>query len=74
MAGKFTEGRQPCNDFTPQREGNGYATWDNVHKCYGPFDDSNRPQCGGTVSFCENCVSDHHSHGWDKCPEQQESE
>ena len=66
---KFTKGKQPCANFKPQREGNGYATWDNLHECFGPFDDSKRERCGGTVSFCENCLYDHHSNGWDTCPQ-----
>ena len=67
--GSFTEGRQPCAAFKPQRDGNGYATWDNIHECFGPFDDSGRERCGGSVSFCENCYSDHHSGGWNTCPQ-----
>ena len=64
---KYIVGRQPCTEFEAQREGNGFAEWDNVHECFGPFCDSERPRCGGTVSFCTNCYSDHHSDGWDAC-------
>ncbi len=72
----YTEGRQPCADFKPHRDGNGYAEWDNVHCCYGPYpkdpdDQFGSDQCNGTVSFCENCNSDHHAKGWDTCPQQQ---
>lgn len=33
----FTKGRQPCANYKPQREGNGYGSWNNVHECFGPF-------------------------------------
>ena len=57
----FTIGQQPCAHFCPQRDGNGYASWDNRHQCF------HSDQCAGMVSFCLNCNSDHHSYGYDKC-------
>ena len=65
----YSEGRQPCEDFRPQRDGNAFATWDNVHECFGPYpvvDGVER--CSGAVSFCSGCTRDHHLGGWDKCP------
>ena len=66
---RYTIGLQPCADFEPQRESNGSAEWDNTHECFAPFDDSKRPRCGGTVSFCVNCYSDHHIDGHETCPQ-----
>lgn len=68
---KFEEGRQPCANFKPQRDGNGYAEWDNLHECFGPFNGTRTAEhcCNGMVSFCENCHRDHHTYGWDTCPQ-----
>jgi len=57
---EYEIGQQPCDNFTPQMESNAYATWTNEHQCY---------RCGGdvTVSFCENCMRDHHSGGYETC-------
>lgn len=66
------EGRQPCQSFEPHLEGNPYGVWANIHECYGPYDkDGAEGRCRGTVSFCRNCNTDHHSghKGWDGCPE-----
>jgi hypothetical protein len=54
----FEEGEQPCKDFKPHREKNGYGEWDNRHEC---------PGCCGLRSFCLSCSTDHHSRGWDCC-------
>lgn len=54
----YTTGRQPCHDFKPRRENNGYGEWDNEHQC---------PICRGLRSFCENCSADHHFGGWSDC-------
>lgn len=54
----FTEGKQPCDNFRPQLEANEYAVWENRHQCY---------ECGGEVSFCLNCMKDHHDGGYDSC-------
>jgi len=62
----YTDGRQPCEDYRPRIEVNEYAAWENVHECLGPYD--GRPRdCAGHVSFCEGCMTDHHSDGWDTC-------
>jgi hypothetical protein len=66
VAGLYERGRQPCPEYQPRMEVNPYATWANVHECFGPYD--GRPRgCGGRVSFCETCHTDHHSDGWDTC-------
>lgn len=54
----FAVGRQPCQEFKPKRDGNGYGEWDNRHECY---------RCAGLVSFCENCTRDHHADGYETC-------
>ena len=54
----FEDGEQPCKDFSPQRESNGYGEWDNRHSCLG---------CCGLRSFCINCSFDHHELGWENC-------
>lgn len=61
----YTIGQQPCNNYIPQMEANEYATWANVHDCYCGHSKGKR--CEGTVSFCENCNSDHHSNGYESC-------
>ena len=58
MRTKYTTGKQPCGEFKPQRDGNGYAEWDNEHQCY---------RCGGVVSFCMTCTKDHHAAGYETC-------
>ena len=65
----FTTGKQPCVDFRPRRERNGYGDWDNEHSCYGPFDGvTPAGLCTVTVSNCETCGYDHHRGGWQTCP------
>ena len=59
MPNKYTVGRQPCDNYKAQKDGNAYNIWDNVHECF--IGD------GCTVSFCENCYSDHHSNGYESC-------
>lgn len=63
--GKFEEGRQPCDNYKPHMDGNEFATWENVHECYCPFDGSH--SCDGEVSSCEHCRQDHHSGGYETC-------
>ncbi len=58
MSGKYTTGKQPCESFVAQMDGNAYATWANEHQCY---------KCGGLVSFCETCAYDHHAGGYETC-------
>lgn len=60
MANRFTIGRQPCQDYVPKLDGNGYAEWDNVHQCIYCGDDT-------TVSFCLTCCRDHHENGYETC-------
>lgn len=50
---------QPCEHFTD--DGDPY----NVHECLAPFEPG--PKCGGLVSFCDNCNSDHHHGGYNRC-------
>ena len=54
----FEYGEQPCKDFRPQRDGNGFGEWDNRHEC---------PGCCGLRSFCVGCSTDHHGNGWENC-------
>jgi hypothetical protein len=66
----FTRGQQPCDNFTPDEEFYGH----NEHECWccGPRARGEAVQpgdCHGTVSFCRNCHSDHHSEGYDSCPQ-----
>ena len=64
----FTTGRQPCQNFHAKDElfnGSG-----NVHECFAPFDTKGVPRCaesGGCVSYCDNCLRDHHSDGYETC-------
>jgi len=58
MESSYEAGKQPCDGFKQQLDGNAYATWGNVHQCY---------RCGGLVSFCENCHRDHHQGGYETC-------
>jgi hypothetical protein len=57
---RFTIGHQPCNDFKPDRDGNEYGSWENLHSCM-------QPKCEKTVSFCMNCLKDHHEDGYEAC-------
>lgn len=53
------EGNQPCFDFNSGKHGLSNmpeSGWQ--HQC---------PKCGKGLSFCINCMSDHHEDGWDKC-------
>lgn len=61
-------GRQPCVAFRARDELADRGIRGNVHSCCGPFDGRPQGMCEGTVSFCEACMSDHHSGGWDTCP------
>ena len=54
----FITGEQPCNNFQQQQEANAHAQWGNEHQCY---------KCGGIVSFCNNCHTDHHKNGYETC-------
>lgn len=54
---QYKIGVQPCGHFDPSEEG-AAGTGGNVHSCRG---------CDGTVSFCTNCLTDHHSGGWQVC-------
>lgn len=62
----FTTGNQPCVQFRAKDEGFG----GNIHECFGPYPVvSGVDRCSGCVSFCSNCHVDHHSDGWDTCPQ-----
>ena len=54
---------QPCDNFTPTETMYGR----NEHECFAPFDRDIGHPCGGVVSFCENCHSDHHKGGYETC-------
>ncbi len=58
--GMFEEGKQPCDNYNPSMDGNGYGKWENVHQCI---------YCGEdvTVSFCLTCNKDHHQNGYETC-------
>ncbi len=61
---KFTIGDQPCNNYSPERDGNGYGEQDNQHQCiYCAAADLHDV----TVSFCESCHRDHHAEGYESC-------
>jgi hypothetical protein len=64
---RFTTGRQPCDNYIAQMDGNQHAVWENEHQCY---------KCGGdvTVSFYENCKRDHHQGGYETCVGQSKCE
>lgn len=61
----FELGWQPCTDFTPRTGYYGH----NEHECFafGPREKDPAAECGGTVSFCENCHRDHHAFGYERC-------
>lgn len=60
---KYEVGQQPCQNFKPHRDGNGYAEWDNAHECiFCAVAYENV-----TVSFCETCCKDHHANGYETC-------
>jgi hypothetical protein len=61
----FAEGKQPCQNFTPGKVDIANSGQSNRHECYAPFDGPR--ECGGQVSWCENCMHDHHSHGYETC-------
>ena len=54
----FMVGQQPCQNFKPDKDGHKFVTWDNRHECY---------KCGSEVSFCLNCMWDHHLNGYESC-------
>ena len=61
----FTAGQQPCQDYNPKPDGNGYGTWANEHSCI---------YCDSTVSFCLSCHSDHHADGYESCTRKYEAD
>lgn len=53
----YETGQQPCGNFKSKSED--YRWSGNVHSCF---------QCeDSTVSFCENCSTDHHANGYEAC-------
>lgn len=58
----FREGRQPCDNYDPELEGEG---WANVHECF--CKDAKGEYCSGSVSWCINCSKDHHKGGYETC-------
>ncbi len=58
---KYEVGQQPCKNFKQKMTGE----FGNVHECYCGHSIGN--DCGKTVSFCENCNSDHHEGGYESC-------
>jgi hypothetical protein len=66
---KYEIGHQPCAEFQARDELADRGVYGNVHSCFGPFDGRPQGTCEGTVSFCEACMTDHHSGGWDTCPQ-----
>jgi hypothetical protein len=61
----FKSGQQPCQNYSPKQDGNGYGTWNNVHECFCGH--SKGKTCGKAVSQCENCNRDHHEDGYENC-------
>ena len=53
---EYEIGEQPCGRFVPTDKYAGVGG--NIHSC---------ARCDGTVSFCEACLTDHHSRGWETC-------
>lgn len=51
------EGQQPCQEFQPGESGDPGGSY-NHHEC---------PGCDGDRRFCQNCLRDHHSGGWETC-------
>ena len=49
---------QPCNNFKPASNDEGYETTKYPHQC---------PICKGWRGFCLNCNKDHHENGWHSC-------
>lgn len=62
---KFEIGKQPCDNYDPDIDGNGYGQWENVHECW--CDINGKGICGGEVSSCMNCNKDHHAGGYESC-------
>jgi len=61
----FNDGKQPCYEYDPDMDGNGEAVWANEHECWCNKND--KGICGGLVSFCKSCTSDHHDGGYESC-------
>lgn len=61
----MNKGKQPCDNYRGQLEANMHAMWVNVHECFCKDKEGN--YCPSTVSFCENCKSDHHNDGFETC-------
>jgi hypothetical protein len=61
----YDTGKQPCDNFQADMDGNGTERWENRHECYAPFDGT-RP-CDLTVSSCAKCNKDHHEDGYNSC-------
>lgn len=53
MSDPMETGDQPCDDFDP-----GEDAMYNYHEC---------PGCSKIRRFCDKCITDHHSGGWDTC-------
>jgi len=49
----YTQGRQPCPAFQEDR-------MNKARTC---------PRCATTVQWCRHCAQNHHSGGWETCPE-----
>ncbi len=58
---KYEVGQQPCKNFKQKMTGE----FGNVHECYCGHSIGNG--CDKTVSFCENCFTDHHEGGYETC-------
>lgn len=68
----FDKGKQPCEDFNPKKD-DWHMT--NIHECYGPLKDGKmQKNCQWTVSFCQNCYTDHHENGYETCGKEKEKD
>lgn len=62
---KFEIGRQPCENFKRENTGDlDYSEHSCMCKRRGEYCSN---ITDSTVSFCENCHTDHHSFGYESC-------
>ena len=55
---------QPCDNFRPESD---YLYGYREHDCYSEISGTVGERCCSLVSFCENCHTDHHKHGYNSC-------
>jgi hypothetical protein len=62
MEREFQAGQQPCKDFRPE-ELSPFGV--QTHECWCGH--AKGLHCEGSVAFCANCYTDHHSGGYQTC-------